>query len=116
MSNTASYIHGITLFNQGHYWHAHEAWELVWLALDGPDRRGLQGLIQTAAALVHWQRGNPRGLGLNWAKARPKLLPLAPRWWGLDLAPLISQMDAMVAGQQTTPPLLQHEPNYEPLT
>jgi predicted metal-dependent hydrolase len=41
---------GAALFNQGLYWEAHEAWEELWLELDGSPRRFVQGLIQVAAA------------------------------------------------------------------
>lgn len=90
------YLQGIALFNQGEFWHAHEQWELCWLPANQPDRTFYQGLIQTAAALVHWQRGNMRGLVRNWYKARPKLVAIAPHMHGLDIQSLIVSMDALV--------------------
>ncbi|MEP7220285.1 MAG: DUF309 domain-containing protein, partial [Bacteroidota bacterium] len=46
---------GRLLFNAGNYWHAHESWERVWLAMGndvGDDAEIiLRGLIQLAAAL-----------------------------------------------------------------
>ena len=44
-------------------------------------------------SLVHWQKGNPKGLHLNWAKARSKLIELPPTLMGLDLQALIVAMD-----------------------
>ena len=49
------------LFNAHQFWHAHEAWERVWLVSEGDLRRFLQGLIQLAAAYHHVQRGTFRG-------------------------------------------------------
>jgi predicted metal-dependent hydrolase len=94
------YQHGIALFNQGEFWHAHEQWEICWLSATEPDRSFLQGLIQTAAALVHWQRANPRGLERNWYKARPKLVATAPQLHGIDILALIQAMDAFVLSNQ----------------
>jgi len=94
MSYHEGYLKGIELFNGSHFWHAHEAWEEAWLAEGDPQLRLFyKGIIQTAAALVHWQKGNPRGLHLNWAKARAKLVQLPPHVMGLPLAPLIEAMD-----------------------
>jgi predicted metal-dependent hydrolase len=95
-----SYLVGIKLFNDGHFWHAHEAWEDVWKATEDPSLRlYFKGIIQTAAALVHWQRGNPRGLHLNWHKARPKLQGLPEVVLGVRLTPLIVAMDRFEAAQ-----------------
>ncbi len=45
--------HGIKLFNAGKFWHAHEAWELVWQRQAEDERLFFQGLIQLAAAYHH---------------------------------------------------------------
>ena len=53
---------GIALFNAHRFWHAHEAWEELWLVSSGDEKQFLQGLIQLAAAYHHVQRGtSPRG-------------------------------------------------------
>lgn len=52
---------GVDLFNAHHFWHAHEAWEGIWLASSGEEKIFLQGLIQLAAAYHHVQRGTFRG-------------------------------------------------------
>ncbi|NMC21754.1 MAG: DUF309 domain-containing protein [Thermogutta sp.] len=52
---------GIAAFNRGEYFEAHEIWESVWLAAEGPLREFLQGLIQVSVALHHLSRGNLRG-------------------------------------------------------
>ncbi len=109
MGQPQQYLNGIKLFNDAHYWHAHEAWEEAWLAEPDPQLKLFyKGIIQTAAALVHWQKGNPRGLHLNWAKARAKLAQLPPTVLGLTLAPLIDEMDRFEAEEGTNlePPIL----------
>lgn len=52
---------GVTLFNDARFWHAHEAWERLWLPATGDEKQFLQGLIQLAAAYHHVQRGTYRG-------------------------------------------------------
>ena len=90
------YLEGIRLFNAGEFWHAHEHWETCWRGSVEPEATFYQGIIQAAAALVHWQRGNPRGLRRNWEKGRPKLVALPPSMRGLDLRGLIADMDRFV--------------------
>ena len=90
------YYEGIRLFNMGEFWHAHEQWEACWLRATEPEATFYKGIIQAAAALVHWQRGNPRGLQRNRAKSRPKLVGLPPTMNGLNLASFIADMDAFV--------------------
>lgn len=97
-----SYLEGIRLFNTGHFWHAHEQWEECWLRSSEPDSTFYKGIIQAAAALVHWQKGNPRGLHLNWAKSRPKLASLPSPYMGLDLAVLLIAMDDFEARSPDT--------------
>ena len=81
---------GATLFDEAKFWHAHEAWEDLWNDLK---RRSateeeillVQGLIQTAALLLHHQRRNIGGVEKQWAKLQPKL----DGWttaWGFDIA------------------------------
>lgn len=109
MSYPQHYLDGIVLFNSDQFWHAHESWEEAWLAEPDPQiKLFYKGIIQTAAALVHWQKGNPRGLHLNWAKARGKLTQLPPEVLGLALPPLIEAMDAFeeVEGRDREPPRL----------
>ncbi len=95
---------GVELFNRGEYWHAHEQWEAGWLASSEPDATFYKGIIQAAAALVHWQRGNPRGLHRNWQKSREKLTALPAQMHGLDLAGLIVAMDLFVGADGHGPP------------
>ena len=52
---------GVELFNAQKFWHAHEAWEELWLHASGDEKIFLQGLIQLAAAYHHAQRGTFRG-------------------------------------------------------
>ena len=42
-----------SLFNQGKYWHVHEALEVLWLKREGKEKDLPQGLILVAASLVH---------------------------------------------------------------
>src|SRR5437773_10673690 len=59
----AHLIRARELFNAGDYWAAYEALETVWRSTISDDAAAAwQRLIQAAAALLHWQRGNRHGV------------------------------------------------------
>lgn len=82
--------HGITLFNNGQFWHAHEAWELVWRQHDEDERLFFQGIIQLAAAYHQVTvKPNLRGAMNNFEKAFGKLEVFRPEYLGLRVTPLL---------------------------
>tara|TARA_B110000444_G_scaffold154386_1_gene144504 strand:- start:41879 stop:42265 length:387 start_codon:yes stop_codon:yes gene_type:complete len=81
---------GLVRFDTGKYWHAHESWEDLWNELkrrNAPAEEILlvQGLIQTAALLLHYENRKERGVTNQWLKLEPKLAGWAIAW-GLDIA------------------------------
>jgi len=102
-----NYLEGIRLFNAGEFWHAHEQWEICWLGSSEPTSLFFKGIIQAAAALVHWKKGNLRGLRRNWEKSRPKLVALPPEMAGVDLHALIADMDRFVLANGQAAPVPQ---------
>ena len=75
---------GVNLFNDHHFWHAHEAWEEIWLHSSGNEKVFLQGLIQLAAAYHHVQRGTFRGGVRLFDAALRKLERFADGQGGVD--------------------------------
>jgi uncharacterized protein len=91
---TTGLLEGIDLFNKGHYWEAHEAWERDWM----PDRKGrdsgfYKGLIQVAAGCLHYTRRNRRGAVNKWKSGADYLRPYLPAHRGVRLTPLVSAVD-----------------------
>src|SRR5688572_19493152 len=82
----AEYLRGIDLFNQGSYYEAHEEREEIWRHVQGEQKLYYQGLIQTAAALLHYGRGNRRGAHLCINNALKKLESLPHEFFSLNLA------------------------------
>jgi predicted metal-dependent hydrolase len=86
---------GRDLFNEEHFFEAHEVWEELWHVESGRDRVFVQGLIQMAAHLVHLRKGNWSGALSVSAAAREKLsIAAAHRLYReLDIAPLFAALD-----------------------
>lgn len=87
---------GIALFNAGKHWHAHEAWEHLWLGLDGDDKQFVQGLIMAAAMLVQHGKGIQRGVENHHQNVLARLPPHAPMKWGIDVDGLLLQLAPFV--------------------
>jgi predicted metal-dependent hydrolase len=51
----------IRLFNEKHFFEAHEVLEELWLVTTGEQKLFYKGLIQCAVSLAHWKKNNPRG-------------------------------------------------------
>ncbi|WP_261663317.1 DUF309 domain-containing protein [Deinococcus sp. Marseille-Q6407] len=99
----ASWQAGAALFNAGHWWEAHEAWEPVWMRASGEARLALQALILLAAALhKRWQMGSLTRR--NFVKAQAYLRQLSPGVYGVDWPLLEQRVDAALEGEQPGPP------------
>lgn len=88
-ARAAAVLQGLRLYAAGEAFEAHEAWEPAWMGTDDLGERALlQGLIKLAAADVHSQRGNPRGVARNLEGALERLRAAATA--GTRTAPGIS--------------------------
>lgn len=83
---------GIRLYNEGHHWHAHEAWEPLWMGLEGENKLFVQGLIMSAAMLHQYGRRVPRGVHNHWANVGQRLQRHRPAQWGVDVDGLLRQL------------------------
>jgi hypothetical protein len=90
IAHRSSLAEGIALFNDQKFWHAHEAWERLWLAANGDEKRFLQGLIQLAAAYHHVQRGTFRGGVRLFDAALSKLAPYSVHFLEIDRAEVVA--------------------------
>jgi hypothetical protein len=81
---------GIDLYNAGHFWNAHEAWEEVWLESERGVRAFYQGLIQVAAGFVHVTRGRYPGSVKLLGDGIAKLERYEPAYLGVDVAALVA--------------------------
>jgi uncharacterized protein len=89
---------GIELFNAGRFFDCHEAWEEVWKRASGAEKLFYQGMIQAAVAILHAERGNPRGARSTWDKARAKLELLPEEHLGIALGELRDAVAAFITG------------------
>ncbi len=77
-SMTATLDEGLTLFEEGKYFLAHEIWEEEWVEASGNERDFLQGIIHVTIAMHHASSGNARGSVLQANKALKRLESYPP--------------------------------------
>jgi predicted metal-dependent hydrolase len=76
-------------FNDRYYFESHETLEDLWMVTPWPDRQFFQGIIQLAAAFVHFVRGEYPGIIKLLDGASEKLAEFAPERFGVDVAALL---------------------------
>jgi predicted metal-dependent hydrolase len=111
------YLAGIELFNARKYYEAHEAWEDIWRVSQGERKLYLQGLIQAAAALLHFDRNNRRGAYLCANNSLNKLERLTPEFMSLDLNLFTANLRAFLADVLTdeAPAIMNDVPAPRPM-
>jgi hypothetical protein len=105
-------LDGVRLFDEGAYWHAHEAWEAVWVTLPkgSAERILFQALILFAAAFLHRERARTapersiRAALRCYRSGMDKLQALPVDMLGLDVAGLRRTVDACFAPLETGAP------------
>jgi hypothetical protein len=85
---------GIRPFNEGKFWHAHEAWEQIWRRHPEDSRLFIQGLIQMAAGfhlLIEKKRYS--GATSNFNKALERLRLFEPTFLDLPVTSFIEAIE-----------------------
>jgi hypothetical protein len=78
-------IEGFRLFNQGHYWEAHEALETVWRDEEGEIRHLYQGVLQVGVTYLHITRKNFPGAVKVYSRCQRLLIPFPPVCRGVQI-------------------------------
>jgi len=91
--NQEGYQRGIQLFNQRHFFDAHETWEDVWRETHGPEKKFLQGLIQVAVAFHHHSTGNLVGACSLLERARKNLVKYPGEFGGIRVTALCASLE-----------------------
>jgi uncharacterized protein len=88
MTDDEKFERGVSDFNAGRFFEAHEIWEELWLAAAEPEKTFLQGLIQLTAAFHHHARGNARGMQSLLAAGLAKLAECPDGFRGVAIGEL----------------------------
>jgi predicted metal-dependent hydrolase len=83
---------GVTLFNDGHWYRAHEVWEEAWKRESGARRSLLQGLILVAAGWLKREAGRVEGARTLFSRALERLEGLPATCEGVDVGALRPQI------------------------
>jgi len=68
-----AFSEGVQLFNEERFWECHESLEQAWHVSKGVERDAIQSMILTAAAFVHYQKGEDEICLSILKRARAKL-------------------------------------------
>lgn len=88
---------GGVLFNAGLFFESHEWLEGIWKTTKGPSTDFYHGLIQTAAAFYHYEKGNVHGSRTLLGKGLAKLAGYPEAYLGIDLGRLKADLSGWTA-------------------
>jgi len=90
-------VKGIELFDNGHYWEAHEALEAAWRAETNPVRYLYQGILQAGIVYLQIERNNFLGMAKMFERCKKWLRPWPDHCRGIDVAQLRADVATAVA-------------------
>ncbi len=93
----------VRLFNERDYFEAHEVLEDLWVMEVGALRDYYKGMIMSAVALLHWQRGNLNGARKLYLRTEECFAPYGALIEGFELAQFRLDMAELFAPLLTLP-------------
>jgi len=90
------------LFNDYRFWEVHEVLEGLWKERQGPEKQLIQGLILTAAALVHWQKNEVKVVWPMLQDAMRRLENQPANYFGWDVAALRKHFSEAIYRREIT--------------
>jgi predicted metal-dependent hydrolase len=84
-------------FNAGYYFESHETLEDLWMVTPLPEREFFQAIIQLAAGLVHYARGEYPGIVKLLEASADKLQRFSAGALGVDVEALVADVERIRA-------------------
>lgn len=86
------FYRAVDQFNRGWYFESHETLEDLWMVTPWPERQFFQGVIQLAAAFVHFARREYAGIFKLLDAASEKLREFEPEQFEVDITLLLEEI------------------------
>jgi hypothetical protein len=90
---------GVQLFNDERFWECHEVLEQAWHVSKGVERDAIQSIILTAAAFVHYQKGEEEICLSILRRARAKMTT-AKTYEKMDFQELVTDIDGILDSEK----------------
>ena len=90
---------GARLFNEERFWECHEVLEQAWHGSKGVERDAIQSIILTAAAFVHYQKGEEEICLSILRRARAKMAT-ANTYEKMDFEELVTDIDGILDSEK----------------
>ncbi|MFM1654889.1 DUF309 domain-containing protein [Brevibacillus sp. B_LB10_24] len=89
------YYQFFSKFNQGEYYECHDLLEEIWM--EDKSNKFLQGLLQLAVGIYHFECGNIKGARFMFGNAAKYLSRYSPRFWDLDVERVLGYLEECLA-------------------
>lgn len=85
------YYQFIDKFNEGEFYECHDLLEEIWM--EDKSNKFLQGLLQLAVGLYHFECGNIKGARWMFSNSRKYLTRYSPVHWDMDVSRVLAYID-----------------------
>jgi uncharacterized protein len=89
-------VRGIELFDNRHFWEAHEALEAAWKDERGPARHLYKGILQAGVMYLQIERRNFIGMAKMYERCKKWLRPWPDHCRGVDVGQLRADVKAAI--------------------
>ena len=86
----------IKLFNEKKWYEAHDAFEEIWITLDGDERQIIQGILQVAVSQFHLSKGNLNGATILLGEGLGRIKNRTKNNLGIDLETFCSCLENLL--------------------
>ena len=93
-------MEGVKLFNEERFWECHDAFEKMWKTKRNDERQLLQGIILTAAALVHYQKNESEICLSMLNRALLKMAWEKTEYYNIDIANLKRNIERIILAKE----------------
>ena len=93
-------MEGVKFFNEERFWECHDAFEKMWKTKRNNERHLLQGIILTAAALVHYQKNEIEICLSMLNRALLKLVWEKSEYYNIDIANFKRNIERIILAKE----------------
>ena len=86
----------LNLFNNQHWYEAHDVLEDIWNELDGDERQIIQGILQVSVSQFHLNKGNKNGAMILLGEGLGRIKNRTNTSIGLDLSAFCHRVNSLL--------------------
>ena len=106
------FLDALNLFNNQKWYEAHDAFEDIWITLDGDERQIIQGILQVSVSQFHLSKGNLNGATILLGEGLGRIKNRTNINLGIDLESFCKCLEELLRKLQSREELNENDKPY----